>query len=992
MSVLLSSKNGFELPTATGGESSPTVTDQLAEFTAGGLSISKSSPNHHRLSPPLMATGRPLQEPNSSRSQPVHSSAHSLAHPDQLIHQSSHMDIQITPTDSGGEQTSNGSRSCSPSDHQRPAQLAAIANELLDQLNNLNRCTSPTFNKNRISPSLSDRSGHKNHLLGNKSPPQNLTTSHTPCATVSLCNGQLQTQHSPLTTLSPPPPSAQSPINSMNASSLCRLYHITHTQSMLHGGPLLQAFAQMRRQDMLLDCTLVCEQQMLRAHKLLLAACSPYFRTIFSSMAGCNNSAVVIPDVPVLDLHCLLRIVYGGLRGQLRLSDRRLLSIWRSARRLRMRNVCEFLLRNQMLLSNAGDRFDQLDEQHLDQLQVHPAGAIADSSLEEQNETVDADEDMDLMQQLVRLDQNEQLLDSSLIVDQSSLQQQAHSPSSDNRFAQLDEMTSGSKMNCSSSGNHLPTSNNSATNDPTQSNDQELNMISAIAVLSQAAAAAAAANSGNSSNRRRFGVTDLPSAGRNVDNQSSLDFMNSLTKDVEMSENVCPDAELLRRMQQALASPVNMKQNGGNKSTAENLFSQLTSGNLSPTTSALLLGLDLHQQQTQQSHNTQQHQQHQQQHQQHQQQQSPGSNNELNSNSTASQLMAVAQQQLFGQLSGLAAGFNAGANALQSNAMANAAGLPVKRGRGRPPRHTQPRDLDDEPIQLGNNKDRLPSPPQPDGGDLSGPKRWRANIETILALKSRNKLNSSLNAGHLGLMNANNHSGNNSGNVSKPLLNPSMNQFDRLTGGLTSLPPCSQSGNHLLMNGSSVLNGNSMKSIGCKMANDRNGGSNSGGGGGPDNKNVCPFCPQVYYSNQAMNDHINNVHTKNSTKYTCEFCSKEFSWKISLTKHLKNCHNNTSNDALNPATSSCPAGLNLTSGQTLQSHSNPTAINPTSAVFAHQQLGKQLAHQNLMQTSPTGQSNGGLTAQQLLNNGELFKNLMGQREHPNDLVSMNYDC
>ncbi|RWS03116.1 protein tramtrack: beta isoform-like protein [Dinothrombium tinctorium] len=55
-------------------------------------------------------------------------------------------------------------------------------------------------------------------------------------------------------------------------------------------------------------------------------------------------------------------------------------------------------------------------------------------------------------------------------------------------------------------------------------------------------------------------------------------------------------------------------------------------------------------------------------------------------------------------------------------------------------------------------------------------------------------------------------------------------------------------------------------------------------------KNMCPYCPQVYYSTQAMNDHINNVHTRNSHKYICEMCSKEFSWKISLTKHLRNTH------------------------------------------------------------------------------------------------------
>lgn len=55
-------------------------------------------------------------------------------------------------------------------------------------------------------------------------------------------------------------------------------------------------------------------------------------------------------------------------------------------------------------------------------------------------------------------------------------------------------------------------------------------------------------------------------------------------------------------------------------------------------------------------------------------------------------------------------------------------------------------------------------------------------------------------------------------------------------------------------------------------------------------KNKCPCCPQVYYSTQAMNDHISNVHSKNSLKYGCKFCAKEFSWKISLNKHLRKQH------------------------------------------------------------------------------------------------------
>lgn len=66
-------------------------------------------------------------------------------------------------------------------------------------------------------------------------------------------------------------------------------------------------------------------------------------------------------------------------------------------------------------------------------------------------------------------------------------------------------------------------------------------------------------------------------------------------------------------------------------------------------------------------------------------------------------------------------------------------------------------------------------------------------------------------------------------------------------------------------------------------------------------KNKCPYCPQVYYSTQAMNDHISNVHSKNSLKYGCKFCSKEFSWKISLNKHLRKQHPETNSKTAVPS-------------------------------------------------------------------------------------------
>ena len=72
-------------------------------------------------------------------------------------------------------------------------------------------------------------------------------------------------------------------------------------------------------------------------------------------------------------------------------------------------------------------------------------------------------------------------------------------------------------------------------------------------------------------------------------------------------------------------------------------------------------------------------------------------------------------------------------------------------------------------------------------------------------------------------------------------------------------------------------------------------------------KNKCPHCPQVYYSTQAMSDHINNVHSKNMFKYTCKMCAKEFSWKISLNKHMRKQHGEETTSTLAKTSIDLPA-------------------------------------------------------------------------------------
>lgn len=68
-----------------------------------------------------------------------------------------------------------------------------------------------------------------------------------------------------------------------------------------------------RDQRTLTDVTLFCDGGSVRAHKLVLALCSPYFLNMcIETQAGCNNSVISLRGVDVADFKLLLEFMYRG--------------------------------------------------------------------------------------------------------------------------------------------------------------------------------------------------------------------------------------------------------------------------------------------------------------------------------------------------------------------------------------------------------------------------------------------------------------------------------------------------------------------------------------------------------------------------------------------------------------------------------------------------------------------------------------------------------
>lgn len=87
------------------------------------------------------------------------------------------------------------------------------------------------------------------------------------------------------------------------------------------------------------DVTLSCEGgQQLRAHKVVLAACSPYFQAVLQNNP-CKHPIVILPrDVAFADLRAIIEFVY---RGEIDVAQEQINSLLAAADTLKIKGLCE---------------------------------------------------------------------------------------------------------------------------------------------------------------------------------------------------------------------------------------------------------------------------------------------------------------------------------------------------------------------------------------------------------------------------------------------------------------------------------------------------------------------------------------------------------------------------------------------------------------------------------------------------------------------------
>ncbi|NP_001104804.1 broad-complex core protein isoforms 1/2/3/4/5 isoform X1 [Bombyx mandarina] len=74
---------------------------------------------------------------------------------------------------------------------------------------------------------------------------------------------------------------------------------------------ITSAFENLRDDEDFVDVTLACDGKSLKAHRVVLSACSPYFRELLKS-TPCKHPVIVLQDVAYTDLHALVEFIYHG--------------------------------------------------------------------------------------------------------------------------------------------------------------------------------------------------------------------------------------------------------------------------------------------------------------------------------------------------------------------------------------------------------------------------------------------------------------------------------------------------------------------------------------------------------------------------------------------------------------------------------------------------------------------------------------------------------
>ena len=99
-----------------------------------------------------------------------------------------------------------------------------------------------------------------------------------------------------------------------------------------------ETFRTLREDDHFADVTLACEGHAVKAHRIILCACSGYFSHILRTIHPTQHPVLLLSDVRPCDLTALMDFIYFG---QVNITQDSLQSFLKIAEKLKIKGLCE---------------------------------------------------------------------------------------------------------------------------------------------------------------------------------------------------------------------------------------------------------------------------------------------------------------------------------------------------------------------------------------------------------------------------------------------------------------------------------------------------------------------------------------------------------------------------------------------------------------------------------------------------------------------------
>ncbi|KAL4717495.1 hypothetical protein ACJJTC_000644, partial [Scirpophaga incertulas] len=100
---------------------------------------------------------------------------------------------------------------------------------------------------------------------------------------------------------------------------------------------LATCFDQLLQSQSFVDVTLACDGQSLKAHKVVLSACSPYFQSLFMDNP-CQHPIIIMRDIKYCDLKAVVDFMY---RGEINVSQDQISALLKVAETLKVRGLTD---------------------------------------------------------------------------------------------------------------------------------------------------------------------------------------------------------------------------------------------------------------------------------------------------------------------------------------------------------------------------------------------------------------------------------------------------------------------------------------------------------------------------------------------------------------------------------------------------------------------------------------------------------------------------